>query len=104
MVTPIRTILRAATGDCDPYAANVGVAYCITPYTTEKSCSHGGFLRRSQGHQQLSSEVIGCDPGCNSEYGKYWSDHRYKTRNRIGNKSRERNTYVLTGAGHPRLC
>ena len=66
VVTPIRTVLRAATGDCDPYAANVGVAYCITPYTTKKSRSHGGFLRWSQDHQQFSSAVIGCDPGCSS--------------------------------------
>ena len=31
------------------------MAYRITPYTTKKSRSHGGFLRRSQGHRQFSS-------------------------------------------------
>ena len=40
-----------------PYTADVGVAYRNTPYTTEKSRSHGGFLRRSQGHRQFSSAV-----------------------------------------------
>ena len=40
-----------------PYTVDVGVAYRITPYTTKKSRSHGGFLRRSQGHQQFSSAV-----------------------------------------------
>ena len=64
---PISAVLRAATGDCDPdvgvayritpYTADVGVAYRITPYTTKKSHSHGGFLRRSQGHRQFSSTV-----------------------------------------------
>ena len=43
VVTPIRTVLRAATGDCDPYAANVGVAYCITPYTTKVTQSRWIF-------------------------------------------------------------
>ena len=33
------------------------MAYLITPYTTKKSHSHGGFLRRSQGHRQFSSAV-----------------------------------------------
>ena len=50
-------VLRAATGIVTPYTADVGVAYRNTPYTTEKSRSHGGFLRRSQGHRQFSSAV-----------------------------------------------
>ena len=50
---PISTVLRAAT----PYLVDVGVAYRITPYTTKKSRSHGGFLRQSQGHRQFSSAV-----------------------------------------------
>ena len=55
VVMPMSTVLRAAT----PYTVDVGVAYRITPYTTKKSCSHGGFLRRSQGHRQFSSAVTG---------------------------------------------
>ena len=54
VVTPISTISRAATGDCDP---DVGVAYRITPFTTKKSRTHGGFLRRSQGYRQFSGTV-----------------------------------------------
>ena len=57
VVTPISIVLRAATGIVTPYTADVGVAYRNTPYTTEKSRSHGGFLRRSQGHRQFSSAV-----------------------------------------------
>ena len=59
VVTPINIVLRAATGIVTPYTADVGVAYRNTPYTTEKSRvrSHGGFLRRSQGHRQFSSAV-----------------------------------------------
>ncbi len=57
LVTPISIVLRAATGIVTPYTADVGVAYRITPYTTKKSHSHGGFLRRSQGHRQFSSAV-----------------------------------------------
>ena len=38
-----------------PYTADVGVAYRITPYTTKKSHSHGGFLQRSQGHRVTGS-------------------------------------------------
>ena len=35
VVTPISTVLRAATGDCDPiYGGCVGVAYRISPYST----------------------------------------------------------------------
>ena len=51
---PISTVLKAAT----PYTVDVGVAYRITPYTTKKSRSHGGFLRQSQGHRQFSSAVV----------------------------------------------
>ena len=54
MVTPISAVLRAATGDCDPV---YGGCRCVTPYTTKKSRSHSGFLRRSQGHRQFSSAV-----------------------------------------------
>ena len=68
-------VLRAMTSDCGPIygkcRCGMGVAYRITPYTTKKSHSswwifanttkksrsHGGFLRRSQGHQQFSSKV-----------------------------------------------
>ena len=57
VVTPISIVLRAATGIVTLYTADVGVAYRITPYTTKKSRSHGGFLRRSQGHRQFSSAV-----------------------------------------------
>ena len=53
MVTPISTVLRAVTGDCDPYTADADVAYCITPYTTKKSCSHGRFLPWSQSVRQM---------------------------------------------------
>ena len=46
-----------------PYTADVGVAYCITPYTTKKSRSHvdfcdghrvtGSLAARSRGHWQF---------------------------------------------------
>ena len=85
MVTPISIVLRAATGIVTPYTADVGVAYRNTPYTTEKSRSHGGFLRRSQGHRQFSSAVTRSQavfgrsqivtPVACSKYGAYWSDH-----------------------------
>ena len=54
VVMPISTVLKAAT----PYTVDVGVAYRITPYTTKKSRSHGGFLRQSQGHRQFNSAVV----------------------------------------------
>ena len=57
VVTPISTVLRAATGDCDPV---YGGCRCGLPYYSvyyQKSRSHGGFLRRSQGHRQFSSAV-----------------------------------------------
>ena len=58
VVTPISTVyLELRPAIVTPYTADVGVAYRITPYTTKKSHSHGGFLRRSQGHQQFSSAV-----------------------------------------------
>ena len=58
VVTPIRTVyLELRPAIVTLYTADVGVAYRITPYTTKKSRSHGGFLRRSQGHQQFSSTV-----------------------------------------------
>ena len=86
VVTPINIVLRAATRIVTPYTADVGVAYRITPYTTKKSRSHDGFLRRSQGHRQFSSAVTryvtgsfwtvtNCDPGRSSKYAAYWSDH-----------------------------
>jgi len=37
--------------------ADVGVAYCISPYSTEKSWRYGGFLPQSLGHRQFSSVV-----------------------------------------------
>ena len=56
VVTPIRTICRAATGDCDPiYGGCMGVAYCITPYTTKTSHSHSGFC---DGHRVAGSLAV----------------------------------------------
>ena len=45
MVTPLSTVLRAATGVTIPYMADVGVAWVwLTLYASKESHSQGGFL------------------------------------------------------------
>ena len=57
VVTPICTILRAATGDCDPVygRCRCGLPYYFVYY--QKVTQSRWILRRSQGHQQFSSAV-----------------------------------------------
>ena len=54
MVTPISTVLRAATGDCDPV---YGRCRCGVPYYQKVTQSRRIFLRRSQDHRQFSIAV-----------------------------------------------
>ena len=56
MVTPISTVLRAATGNCDPVYSG---CRCGLPYYSVYYKSHAVTvdLRRSQGHRQFSSAV-----------------------------------------------
>jgi len=44
MVTPIGTVLRAVTGDCDPI---YGRCRCGLPYCLQKVTSHGRLLPQS---------------------------------------------------------
>ena len=58
--TPISTVLRAVTGDCDLVysGCRCGLPY-YSLYTTKKSHSHGGFLRRCRVTSSLAAQSHG---------------------------------------------
>lgn len=67
-VTPISTVLRVTTGDCDP---DVGVAYRISMYsghtvTMDFATVTGSTLAVQQWGHEVTERFTDCDPSHNS--------------------------------------